>query len=113
MARLPYVDPSTAPERVREVLDNLPQLNIFKMMANAETTFRPFLGLGTALLGSKTFDHKLRELVILHVGKLSDGRYEWHQHVPIAICLWMPGLVDALELGGEVVDNPVHLNTVQ
>jgi alkylhydroperoxidase family enzyme len=84
MARLPYVDPSTAPKAVREVLDNLPQLNIFKMVANSETTFRPFLGLGTALLASKTFDHKLRELVILQVGKVSDGRYEWHQHVPIA-----------------------------
>jgi len=85
MARLPYVDPATAPERVREVLEALPaQLNIFKMMANCETTFRPFLGLGSALLGSKTFDHKLRELVILHVGKISRGEYEWVQHVPIA-----------------------------
>lgn len=85
MARLPYVDPAKAPEKIREVLENLPaQLNIFKMAANSETTFRPFLGLGAALLGSKTFDGKLRELVILQVGKVCNGAYEWVQHVPIA-----------------------------
>jgi len=85
MARLPYVDRDSAPPKVREVLELLPaDLNIFRMAANSETTFRPFLGLGTALLGSKTFDPKLRELVILHVGKVSGGRYEWAQHVPIA-----------------------------
>ena len=81
---LPYVSPESAPEKVREVLKDLPPLNIFRMVANSETVFRPFLGLGSALLASKTFDHCLRELVILLVGKLSDGTYEWVQHVPIA-----------------------------
>ena len=71
MARLPYVSPESAPEKVREVLKDLPPLNIFRMVANSETVFRPFLGLGSALLASKTFDHCLRELVILLVGKLS------------------------------------------
>jgi len=67
------------------VLEQLPaQLNIFRMAANSETTFRPFLGLGTAILASKTFDAKLREMVILQVGKISRGAYEWIQHVPIA-----------------------------
>lgn len=85
MARLPYVDLATAPDHVRELLEKLPaQLNIFRMVANSETTFRPFLGLGTAILASRTFDPKLRELVILQVGKISRGAYEWIQHVPIA-----------------------------
>jgi len=85
MARLPYVEMDKAPEPIREALGRLPvQLNIFKMTANAETLFRPFLGLGTAILGSARLDAKLRELVILHVGRLSRGEYEWVQHVPIA-----------------------------
>jgi len=51
MARLPYVDSASAPAPVREVLERLPaQLNIFRMVANAETCFRPFLSLGSAIL---------------------------------------------------------------
>jgi alkylhydroperoxidase family enzyme len=85
MPRLPYVDPRNAPAPVRETMERLPvELNIFKMLANADTLFRPFLGLGTAILGSMELDARTRELVILHVGRMSRGEYEWVQHVPIA-----------------------------
>ena len=85
MARLPYVDPATAPEPVRELLDQLPvKLNVFRMMAHAETGFRPLIGLGTAILARQQLDPKLRELAILRVAALSSARYEWVQHVPIA-----------------------------
>ncbi len=101
MARLPYVNPAEAAPTVREALESLPaQLNIFRMLANSETTFRPFLRLGTAILASRTFDPKLRELVILQVGKLSGGEYEWVQHVPIAKALGASDAqVAALEKG--------------
>lgn len=84
MARLPYVDPESAPEPVREALERVPPINIFRMMANAETAFRPWLAFGGALLSSLELDARLRELVILHVGRLSGAEYEWVQHVPIA-----------------------------
>jgi alkylhydroperoxidase family enzyme len=85
MARLPYVDPATAPEEVRDVLDRLPvKLNVFRMMAHATTDFRPLIGLGTAILGRQKLSAKLRELTILRVAALSRARYEWVQHVPIA-----------------------------
>ena len=85
MARLPYVDPATAPEPVRELLDRLPvKLNVFRMMAHAETDFRPLVGLGSAILGRQKLSAKLRELAILRVAALSPARYEWVQHVPIA-----------------------------
>jgi len=85
MARLPYVDPSAAPESVREIMARLPvQLNVFRMMANAETCFRPLLQLGTAILGRLALAPTLRELLILLVGKRSPAPYEWTQHVPIA-----------------------------
>lgn len=84
MARLPYVDPESAPEPVREALAAVPPINIFRMMANAETAFRPWLAFGGALLSSLELDARLRELVILHVGRLSGAEYEWVQHVPIA-----------------------------
>lgn len=85
MARISYVEPATAPEAVRGVLERLPaQLNIFKLMAHAETGFRPLLRLGTSILGQQRLPARLRELAILRVATLEDARYEWVQHVPIA-----------------------------
>jgi alkylhydroperoxidase family enzyme len=85
MARLPYVEIESATPAVREAFDVLPvQLNVFKMMAHAETCFRPFLQLGGAILGHQRLDAKLRELMILRVARLSSAQYEWVQHEAIA-----------------------------
>jgi alkylhydroperoxidase family enzyme len=85
VARLPYVDPADAPEPVRDALGRVPPLNIFRMMANAETAFRPWLRWGAALLGELRLDPLLRELAILRVARLTPhAEYEWVQHVPIA-----------------------------
>src|SRR5438309_8848817 len=106
MARLPYVEPATAPEHVRELLERLPvKLNVFRMMAHAETDFRPLVGLGTAILGRQKLSAKLRELAILRVAALSPARYEWVQHVPIAQAMGAtPAQVAALERG-EIADD--------
>jgi alkylhydroperoxidase family enzyme len=85
VARLPYVDPADAPEPVRDALGRVPPLNIFRMMANADTAFRPWLRWGAALLGELQLDPLLRELAILRVARLTPhAEYEWVQHVPIA-----------------------------
>jgi 4-carboxymuconolactone decarboxylase len=85
MARVPYVDPDGASEPVREALDRLPPLNIFRMLANAETVFRPFLRFGDALLADLELNGLLRELAILRVSRLTPhAEYEWVQHAPIA-----------------------------
>ena len=84
MARLPYVDLDSAPPHIREVFEILPaQLNIFRMMAHAETNFRPLLRLGTSILAEQKLSGKLRELAILQVAQQSPAQYEWIQHVPI------------------------------
>jgi alkylhydroperoxidase family enzyme len=87
MARLPYADPSTAPEPVRRALDAVPPLNVFRMVASAETAFRPWLAFGGALLSSLQLDARVRELTILRVACLSGAEYEWVQHVPIALAV--------------------------
>jgi len=104
MARLPYVEPATAPEHVRELLEQLPiKLNVFRMMAHAESDFRPLVGLGTAILGRQKLSAKLRELAILRVAALSPARYEWAQHVPIAQAMGAtPAQVAALERDGDI-----------
>jgi 4-carboxymuconolactone decarboxylase len=85
VARLPYVDPADTAEPVRDALGRVPPLNVFRMMANAETAFRPWLRWGATLLGELELDPKLRELSILRVARLTPhADYEWIQHVPIA-----------------------------
>jgi 4-carboxymuconolactone decarboxylase len=85
VARLPYVDPADAPQPVRDALGRVPPLNIFRMMANADTAFRPWLRWGATLLGELELDPLLRELSILRVSRLTPhAEYEWVQHVPIA-----------------------------
>jgi len=85
MARIPYIDVDTASGKAKEVLERLPvRLNIFKMMAHAETNFRPLIMLGTSILTEQQLSGRLRELAILRVARLSRAEYEWVQHVPIA-----------------------------
>src|SRR5213593_2418064 len=101
MARLPYVDPATAPAEVKDLLARLPvTLNVFRMMAHAETNFRPLVQLGTSILGRQKLSPRLRELTILRVATLSPARYEWVQHVPIAEATGVTrAQIEALERG--------------
>jgi alkylhydroperoxidase family enzyme len=99
VARLPYVEPEDAPEPVRDALGRVPPLNIFRMMANAETAFRPWLRWGATLLDELELDPLLRELAILRVASLTPhAEYEWVQHVPLAKSVGASDdQVDALE----------------
>jgi alkylhydroperoxidase family enzyme len=85
VARLPYADAETAPDDVAKALGRLPELNIFRMLANADTAFVPWLRWGGAILSDLELDPLLRELTILRVAQLTPhAEYEWVQHVPIA-----------------------------
>ena len=101
MARLPYVIPEKASEEVRQTFAELPtMLNVFKMMAHAETSFRPLVRLGSAILAKQKLAPKLRELAILRVAQLSNARYEWVQHVALAMLMGATrSQVDAIEAG--------------
>jgi alkylhydroperoxidase family enzyme len=85
MALLPYADIAAAPEEVRHAMARLPRkLNIFRMWANAGTSFVPGLRLGGAILARQKLKPILRELVILLTARLQGGKYEWAQHLAIA-----------------------------
>ncbi len=101
MARMPYVDLASAPEHVRGTFAQLPAtLNIFRMMAHAESNFRPLLRLGSGILAKQKLSARLRELAILRVAQLSAARYEWVQHVPIASAVGVTReQIEALEGG--------------
>ncbi len=91
MARLPYVDPQAASPLVREALDALPPLNIFAMLAQADSAFVPYLAFAGVLLAQLELDPKLRELAILLVAARTGAEYEWVQHVGISRAL---GILD-------------------
>jgi len=85
VARLPYIRAEDAAPEVADALRKAPQLNVFALMANAPTAFRPWLRWGGALLTDLHLDPVLRELAILRVAALSPGaQYEWDQHEAIA-----------------------------
>ena len=80
MARLPYAD----------ISERIPQLNIFKLIANAETAFRPYLAYGLVLLRDLELDPVVREQAILRVAALTPGaEYEWVQHEAIGRAVGM------------------------
>ena len=84
MARIPYRDLTMAPEDVQKLVAMFAPLNIFRMLAHADSLLRGFGHLGAAILGRAALDARLRELAILRVAARSPAAYEWQQHVPIA-----------------------------
>ena len=75
-------DDELAPEH-REMLANLPALNVFRMLAGAPKAVRPFMQLGGAVL-STALDARRREMAVLRVAHATTAPYEWAQHEQIA-----------------------------
>ena len=86
MPRLPYVDPSEAPEPVANVLTRTP-LTLLRMVAHAESAFEDWLSYSNSILTVLELDPVLRELAILQVAHLERSEYEWVQHVAIGQAL--------------------------
>jgi alkylhydroperoxidase family enzyme len=109
---LPYADRAAAAPEVRQALETLPDLNLFRMASHADSAFVPWLRFGGALLMSLALDPLLRELAILQVAKLLGSEYEWVQHAEIAAGLGATkgqvsaienGTLDALDAGGQAI----------
>lgn len=83
MPRLPFLDPDSAPDSVREILTGS-QLSLLGMVAHAESAFDPWLKYSGTLLRRLELDPLLRELAILQVAHLQRSPYEWVQHDVIA-----------------------------
>lgn len=67
----------------RELLEKVPPLNIFRMVAGTRRGLRPFMQLGRAVL-SGPMDARRREIAILRVAHATDAGYEWAQHERLA-----------------------------
>jgi alkylhydroperoxidase family enzyme len=105
-SRLPLVDVQTMEGPAGEVLRTYPRrLNIIAMMAHAETSVLPQLGVGRAIMNDQALPSLQRELLILLAARLDGGRYVWSQHRGIAeshgATSVMIDSIDALDLSAE------------
>lgn len=85
---------------MREALDGLPDLGLFRALAHAPTAFGPWLAYGGALLSQLELDPVLRELAILQVAREERCDYEWAQHIVIAARVGVSAAqIEAIEAG--------------
>jgi 4-carboxymuconolactone decarboxylase len=92
MAIIPYAHEDPQDDRVRAVLDRLPEprINLFTMLANAPALIGPSLRLGEAILTRSDLPAELRELAILQSARTTGTEYEWVQHEAIARLVGVP-----------------------
>jgi 4-carboxymuconolactone decarboxylase len=84
MTRVPLpTDDELTPE-VKNVLDNIPPLNVFRAVGRLPESFTPFMQLGGSLLGDPGISTPTREIAILRVAHITGAGYEWAQHEQIA-----------------------------
>ena len=81
--RIPLpTDDELTPEH-REILEKVPPLNLFRMVAGTRRGLRPFLQLGGAVLSS-SLDARRREIAVLRVAHATNAGYERAQHERLA-----------------------------
>jgi len=78
-AKIPLPTDEDLDREIRELLADLPPLNVFRMVAGAPRAVRPFLQLGGAVL-STALDARRREIAVLRVAHATNAGYEWAQH---------------------------------
>ena len=84
MVKIPLATDAELTPELREVIDRLPPLNIFRVLANAPANLKPFVDWGLSLLFQTELDARDREIAILRVAHVTRSKYEWHQHATIA-----------------------------
>lgn len=84
MARIPYFDPNTAPERVTSALAGKRRINVFRMIANAENAAPEVFALGHRLSRGSSLDPVHREVVILRTAAVNGADYQWNEHMAVA-----------------------------
>ncbi|MBW2243462.1 MAG: carboxymuconolactone decarboxylase family protein [Deltaproteobacteria bacterium] len=90
-------------EEARKTLATLPPLHVFRMMANAPASLRPFLDLAGSILIGSEFDARKREIAVLRVAHVTGSSYEWTQHERLGRNLGL----EAAEIDAIAADGPV------
>jgi AhpD family alkylhydroperoxidase len=84
MTRIPYRRPEEMTEQARELTLERGNLNVYRVLANAEKVFTGWMLAGRDALASPVVPIRLRELVTLRTAYLMDCPYELGQHNDVA-----------------------------
>jgi 4-carboxymuconolactone decarboxylase len=106
MPRIPYADPATLPENVRNAVARAP-INVVRMMAGtSDAVFDGFSKFSGAFYGpASSLPAALREVAILRVGYMSHAPYETFQHEASARLAGLgDSQIEAIKHGGEHVE---------
>ena len=90
MARVSLVEKNQADPIMKEVYQrledqNVPILNLFKVLGHCPRIGRNWVRLGNAILRRDDLSPRLRQLAILRVGHLTRSEYEFTKHVPVGL----------------------------
>lgn len=90
MARVRLVQKADASSEAMEMLQRIEErgarvLNMHRAVANSPAVGRDFFRLGISLMRHAKLAPQVRELVVLRVAHLCASKYEWVQHVPVAL----------------------------
>lgn len=69
---------------IEAILAKLPPLRFFRVVAQAQSVFEPFIRLANALLNQGVLHPRLREIAILAIAHLESADYERVQHEKLA-----------------------------
>ena len=81
---LHLVDPAHAGDEVARAFKLLPDINVFRAMANAETLFPPFMSYLARLFQPLDLDKALERMIVLRVARRSSSEYAWRQNAVVA-----------------------------
>ena len=90
MARISFVSKEQASPEALDVFKRIEGrgarvVNLYRILLHSPEATLQFMRLGNYLLLRCPLDRRLRELAILRIAKLAGSRYEWVQHVPLAM----------------------------
>ena len=102
MQRIPYPDPASLPEDIRQRLEGSPP-NVSRMLPGLSPgVYRGFTAFSAGLFSGSDLSPQLREIAILRVGYLSNASYEVFQHEAYARHVGLSGAqIDAIKAGGD------------
>lgn len=80
---IPLPNIEILPSGIKELVETVP-LNVFRMAANAPSSFMAFAGFASSILIESQFDPRKREIAVLRVARVTHADYEWTHHATVA-----------------------------
>lgn len=91
MARIPYIDPETAPAELHDTIELVKRerggqvANLFRMLLNSPPVCEGWIHMGSAVRFRAILDGAVKELAICRIAIMNGADYEFHAHAPFAL----------------------------